>query len=80
MYLSNIDTVDELVAYRQEAVAASIRASRQDSLLIAAFKVRVGMLLIRIGEQLGSSRRGEVTLPATTLGSPPWSRRCPSCA
>jgi hypothetical protein len=79
MYLSNIDTMDELVAYRQESVAASIRASLQDSLLMAGFKVRVGMLLIQIGERLGSSRRGEVTLPATTLGSPPWSRRCPSC-
>ena len=80
MYLSNIDTMDELVAYRQESVAASIRASRQDSLLMAGFRIRIGMLLIRIGEQLGSSQRGEVTHPATTLGSPPWSRRCPSCA
>ena len=79
MYLSNIDTRDELVAYRQESVAASIRASRQDSLLMAGITMRIGMLLIRIGERLENSRRGEGTLPATTLGSPPWSRRCPSC-
>jgi hypothetical protein len=79
MYLSNIDTMDELVAYRQESVAASIRASRQDSLLMAGIRMRIGMLLIRIGERLENSRRGEATLPATTPGSPPWSRRCPSC-
>lgn len=79
MYLSNLDAMDKMVAYRQESIAASIRASRQENNLLAGLRVRIGMMLIRIGERLGSDRRGEMPLPATTLGSPPWSPRNPSC-
>lgn len=80
MYLSNIDTMDALVAYRQESVAASVRASRQDSLLLARLRVRIGITLIRIGERLGSDWGSETSSPATAVASPPLPRRNPSCA